>query len=222
MDQTTLGFLGRSKKTKFFVPLGNKAWFESLGIERCAEMDWWDGVSLDEQGIKITCTPCQHFSGRGLFDRFKSLWSSWVVESVASDGETKARVYFAGDTGYRAVDKNPREYDEEYLDTLPHCPAFKEIGTRKGPFDLALIPIGAFSPRHLMSPVHCSPEDAVRVHEDIQSKRSIGMHWGTWVLTDEEVTEPPRRLKAAMENRGHDPKEFDVCKIGETVRVDIK
>lgn len=62
---------------------------------------------------------------------------------------------------------------------VPCCPAFKEIGERIGPFDLSMIPIGAYSPRWFMSPVHCSPEDAVMVHLDIKSKRSVGMHWGT-------------------------------------------
>ena len=77
------------------------------------------------------------------------------------------------DTGYRYV---PNGHDE---DDMPHCPAFKEIGERIGPFDFSMIPIGAYSPRWFMSPIHCSPEDAVRVHEDIKSKRSVGMHWGT-------------------------------------------
>ncbi|KAG0007529.1 hypothetical protein BGZ80_004565, partial [Entomortierella chlamydospora] len=113
----------------------------------------------------------------------------------------------------------PKGADE---DEMPYCPAFKEIGNRIGPFDLSMIPIGAYSPRWFMSPIHCSPEDAVRLHEDIKSKRSVGMHWGTWVLTNEDVTEPPKRLEAAMRKRGHDPNTFNVIQIGESLVVDAK
>lgn len=82
------------------------------------------------------------------------------------------------DTGYRSVPsstKPEQQYDYEFLDTLPHCPAFKEIGEKVGPFDLALIPIGAYSPRWFMSAFHCSPEDAVDVHRDIKSRHSVSL-----------------------------------------------
>jgi N-acyl-phosphatidylethanolamine-hydrolysing phospholipase D len=111
----------------------------------------------------------------------------------------------------------PRE--DEHL--LPHCPAFAEIGERLGPFDLGLIPIGAYEPRHVMSPVHLSPEDAVCVHRDVRSRHSIGMHWGTFVLTTEPVDEPPRRLKEAAEAAGLAEDEFVVIAIGETVDVPV-
>lgn len=84
----------------------------------------------------ITCTPAQHFTGRGVFDRFKTLWASWAVQEVPNNGGEGAKVYFAGDTGYRSV----RDGQDE--EKVPHCPAFKEIGERFGGFDLALIPIG--------------------------------------------------------------------------------
>ncbi|KAL1936655.1 hypothetical protein VTP01DRAFT_789 [Rhizomucor pusillus] len=208
---------------KFYVPLGNKAWFSLDDNNRVVELDWWDSSELSLQNnegtlLKLTCTPCQHFSGRGLFDRNKTLWASWCVEGI-SGGRSCGKVFFGGDTGYRAVPgdvSKEKQYDEAYLESLPHCPAFKEIGEKVGPFDLAMIPIGAYSPRWFMSTVHCSPEDAVRVHEDIRSKKSIGIHWGTFVLTDEPVDEPPQRLKAAMKNRGHDDNDFTVLKLGET------
>ncbi|KAI7877456.1 Metallo-hydrolase/oxidoreductase [Lichtheimia hyalospora FSU 10163] len=208
----------------FYVPLGNKAWFNgTVKQEQVIEMDWWDHATLSldaSRALKITCTPCQHFSGRGLLDRNKTLWASWCVEGI-QDGKRRGNVYFGGDTGYRSVPTGVgnKEYDEEYLDSLPHCPAFKEIGDKQGPFDLALIPIGAYSPRWFMSTIHCSPEDAVRVHEDVKSKRSIGIHWGTFVLTDEDVSEPPRRLRDAMKKRGHDEHDFSVLKLGETLII---
>jgi N-acyl-phosphatidylethanolamine-hydrolysing phospholipase D len=117
-----------------------------------------------------------------------------------------------------------------------------EIGQRYGPFDLACIAIGAYSPRwyapqtspsihrtHLslsrclgrfMSCVHCTPEDAVCVHLDVQSRRSVGMHWGTFVLTDEDVREPPRRLQAEVARRGLAPTAFTTLAIGETIVAD--
>ncbi|KAF9178784.1 hypothetical protein BGZ50_007464 [Haplosporangium sp. Z 11] len=221
LDLTTIRALQKDHQPFFFVPLGNKSWFESIGIrDKVTECDWWDEHELafhDQRShIKVICTPCQHFTGRTVMDHFKSLWASWVVESIPKhDSEKTIKVFFGGDTGYRSV---PKGADEN---KVPCCPAFKEIGERIGPFTFSMIPIGAYSPRWYMSPIHCSPEDAVWVHEDIRSKRSVGMHWGTWVLTDEDVTEPPRRLEAEMKNRGHDPNTFNTIHIGETLVVDV-
>ncbi|KAL1924270.1 uncharacterized protein VTP21DRAFT_7305 [Calcarisporiella thermophila] len=215
LDVSTIEELGN--RPRYFVPLGNKRWFESMHINNVEELDWWEErkVQLDyNRQIVVTCTPCQHFTGRGIFDRNKTLWASWCVYSPKTSG----KIYFAGDTGYRSV---PRGYDEEKIDELPHCPVFKEIGSKKGPFDLAMIPIGAYNPRHLLSPVHCSPEDSVLLHEDIKSKRSLAMHWGTWLLGGESATEPPVRLRLALEKRGHSLNEFSTCNLGETVAVDI-
>ncbi|KAI8883930.1 Metallo-hydrolase/oxidoreductase, partial [Backusella circina FSU 941] len=168
---------------------------------------------------KVTCTPCQHFTGRGIFERNKTLWASWCVEGWIDGEISKGKVFFGGDTGYRAIPpstKKDQEYDMEYLDTLPFCPVFKEIGDKIGPFDLALIPIGAYSPRWFMSPIHCSPEDSVRIHEDIKSKHSIGIHWGTFALTDEPIYEPPKRLESVLKQRGLKTEDFGVLSIGDT------
>lgn len=116
-------------------------------------MDWWDSkrleVSLDDNSsnkrvVDITCTPSQHFTGRALWDNFKTLWASWVVEEIVVDqpnGATPAhqspvKVYFAGDTAYRTV------LEGEDEDKVPVCPAFEEIGKTFGGFDFAMIPIG--------------------------------------------------------------------------------
>jgi N-acyl-phosphatidylethanolamine-hydrolysing phospholipase D len=79
------------------------------------------------------------------------------------------------------------------------------------------IPIGAYSPRHIMSPVHCSPADSVLLHKDIKSKLSVGMHWGTFVLTDEPVNQPPAKLKEALSKNGRKQEEFVTVNIGETL-----
>lgn len=110
-------------------------------------MDWWDdrtatvllpSTDASAEPIKaefrLTCTPCQHFTGRGVFDRFKTLWASWAVEDLT--GPAKSKVWFGGDTAYRSVLEGENE------DEVPVCPAFKEIGEKFGSFDLAFIPIG--------------------------------------------------------------------------------
>jgi L-ascorbate metabolism protein UlaG (beta-lactamase superfamily) len=100
---------------------------------------------------------------------------------------------------------------------FPECPAFKQVGEFRGPFDLGLIPIGAYDPRFFMSPMHADPHDAVQIFQDTKCKKALGMHWGTWVLTEEDVLEPPRKLRDAL--RKHEIPEdgvFDVCDIGES------
>ncbi|KAF9163587.1 hypothetical protein DFQ26_002343 [Actinomortierella ambigua] len=223
LDLTTVQSLHKEHAPYFFVPLGNKSWFDSVGIQdsKVIECDWWDAHVVrfhnNTTPIKVTCTPCQHFTGRSVHDHYRTLWASWAVQTLPPENasEKPIKVFFGGDTGYRYV---PKGADEN---SVPTCPVFKEIGEREGPFDLSMIPIGAYSPRWFMSPIHCSPEDAVRLHEDVRSKRSIGMHWGTWILTDEDVTEPPKRLEAEMKNRGHDPNTFNTMQIGETLVVDV-
>ncbi|KAJ3414793.1 hypothetical protein HDV05_006040 [Chytridiales sp. JEL 0842] len=201
----------------FFAPLGNKKWFEDLGVKstNVVECDWWDEYEVQVKRSEghvatgvICCTPCQHFTGRTLWDRNETLWSSWGL--LTNEG----RFWFGGDTGYRNV---PKGYPEEDVDKLPHCPAFKEIGHKYGPFDLSAIPIGAYSPRSFMSSIHCNPYDAVEVHVDVKSKKSVGIHWGTFILTDEPVKDPPKVLKEALGKKGLKEEEFGVLEIGETL-----
>lgn len=144
--------------------------------------------------------------GQGLFRRVSHLQKR-KPHSVTYYPNRRLRSPFwlIRDTGYRTVPITAgpeKEHDEDYLETLPHCPAFKgnkkkkrardgrfltflciDIGNEIGPFDVSLIPIGAYSPRYFMSSIHCSPEDAVRLHEDVRSKHSVSsMSWnqGAW------------------------------------------
>ncbi|KAJ7581790.1 N-acyl-phosphatidylethanolamine-hydrolyzing phospholipase D [Mycena floridula] len=222
LDTHTITQLSKRKSPPhFFAPLGNQAYFRSLGIpdSHIHILDWWEGrrVEIEQPSSKttvdITCTPAQHFTGRGLTDRFKTLWASWTIEEVLepdSDTRTARKVFFAGDTGYRSVQ------DGEDEEKVPFCPAFKEIGEKFGGFDLALIPIGAYLPRDFMSPVHCAPQDSVRVFKDIRAKRALGMHWGTWILTGEDVLEPPKRLAEECKKIGIEEGHFGVCGLGDT------
>ncbi|KAJ5708768.1 hypothetical protein N7493_010102 [Penicillium malachiteum] len=218
----------------FFVPLGNKSWFEKSGIHKVTELDWWEERDItlspstqteakievvgegDMKSADITARigslPCQHVSARGIHDRNKTLWCSWAVESGGK------KLYFAGDTGYRPVTEVPEgedDHDPKY--NFPVCPAFKQVGEFRGPFDLGLIPIGAYAPRHIWSPVHGDPHDAVSMFQDTKCKNALGIHWGTWVLTEEDVLEPPEKLKAALKKFDLPEKGvFDVVEIGES------
>ncbi len=108
------------------------------------------------------------------------------------------------------------DWSEQYAH-LPVCPAFADIGRLRGPFDLGLIPIGAYMPRFVMSPMHADPRDAVEIFKATQCKRALAMHWGTWVLTEEDVLEPPRKLREALKLSGlQEVGVFDVCDIGES------
>jgi N-acyl-phosphatidylethanolamine-hydrolysing phospholipase D len=132
------------------------------------EADWWGDVTIAVGGrgtLKFTCTPAQHMTARTTWDQAKSLWGGWAVEEITSGDERGAKVWFAGDTGYAAVESETHEIDPN----VPTCPAFKEIGDKFGGFDLAFIPIGAYAPRRFLSTVHCAPIDSVRVFKDVVS-----------------------------------------------------
>jgi L-ascorbate metabolism protein UlaG (beta-lactamase superfamily) len=175
--------------TRFFVPLGLKSWFEDLGIERVTELDWWD--RHEEGDLRVTAVPVQHWSKRGLSPRNKTLWAGWVIQANGF------RFFFAGDTGY--------------------APHFKEIGRKLGPFDLSAVPIGAYEPRWFMRNYHVNPEEALQIHMDVRSKKSVAIHWGTFMLTDEPLDEPPRRLQEARRENGRPEEEFLVLKHGEMI-----
>lgn len=167
----------------------------------------------DDITARISCLPCQHTSARTPFDKAATLWASW---SVASGGKS---VYFAGDTGYRAVPRLPKGVDDwgSELAHLPVCPAFKQIGEFRGPFDLGLIPIGAYLPRHVLSPVHSNPYDSVEIFKDTRCKKAMAIHWGTWAVAEESVLEPPQLLKKALTKSGlPETGLFDICDIGES------
>ncbi len=154
------------------------------------ELDWWQSTTIGD--VRIHCVPSQHFSGRSLTDGNSRLWGGWVVE-----GPTR-RFYHAGDTGYFA--------------------GFAEIGQRLGPIDLAAIPIGAYDPPSIMHVVHMNPEEAVQAGRDLRADRVVGMHFGTFDLTDESPDEPPRRFHAAAAQLGYDADHAWILSVGETRR----
>ena len=152
------------------------------------ELDWWQTATVGP--AEITCVPAQHFSARTPWDRNRTLWCGYLVRA---GGVT---VYFAGDTGY--------------------SPHFEAIGARFPSIDIALLPIGAYEPRWFMTPVHMNPEEAVRAHLDLRPRVSIGMHFGTFQLTDEGIDEPIRALERARDAHGVTADAFGVLGFGET------
>lgn len=168
--------------------LGNARHLAKAGIGAAAELDWWQSVDVGD--ARVTYVPAQHFSARTLHDRNRSLWGGFVVEAGGSV------VYFAGDSGY--------------------CPHFAEIGRRFPRIDLALLPIGAYEPRWFMRQQHVDPAEAVQAHLDLRSRRSIGMHFGTFQLTDEAIEAPVAALRQARLRAGITEQAFDVLAFGET------
>jgi L-ascorbate metabolism protein UlaG (beta-lactamase superfamily) len=160
-------------QTRFLVPLGLKAWMQKRGITNVEEYDWWEGEKLG--AAEITFVPARHWSARGLFDRNHTLWGGWVVKSP------QFSFYFAGDTGYGE--------------------GFKEIGDKLGPFDVAAIPIGAYEPRWFMKNQHTNPEEALEIFKEVKGKNGIGIHFGTFELTDEALDIPLVDLEKAKTDK---------------------
>jgi L-ascorbate metabolism protein UlaG (beta-lactamase superfamily) len=164
----------RGKTTKFYVPLGVAAHLQTWGVKKSqiVELDWWDEAAFDD--LKLACTPSRHFSGRGIGDRFKTLWCSWVIE--AGD----AKLYFSGDTGYG-----------------PH---FKEIGKKYGPFDLTLLECGQYDKR--WPNIHMQPEQTFAAYQDLRGKRLMPMHWGAFMLAFHSWSDSVERVRKAAVPHG--------------------
>ncbi len=184
----------------FVVPLGVKKWMLDQGIERVQQLDWWEKIALG--GLEVHFTPVQHWSARSLADRRATLWGGYAL--LAPD----FHLYFSGDTGY----------SPDFKDTQQHF-APRQTPALGGGFDLALIAVGAYEPRWFMKDQHVNPAEAVQVHLDLQAKRSIGVHWGTFDLTDESLDQPPIDLAIARQARGMPQHEFDVMAIGQTLKL---
>jgi N-acyl-phosphatidylethanolamine-hydrolysing phospholipase D len=185
------------KTTLFIVPLGLKAWFNGIGIDSVVELDWWEHHKL--QGAEFHLTPVQHWSARSINDRSATLWGGWAVLG------TEFHWYYAGDTGY----------SRDFADTAKQFAA-RQTEALGGGFDLALIPVGAYEPRWFMTQQHVNPMESVRIHQDVGAKRSIGVHWGTFLLTDEPLDQPPRDLAIARQTLGVKETDFGVLAIGES------
>jgi len=193
-----------TKPMTFVVPLGLKKWLQSniSKIEQnhsIVELDWHESHAIvkDETlALDITPVPMQHWGSRFGFDRDSALWCGFCFKS----SNQQQSALFCGDTGW---------FEEA-----------KDIGERYGPFDLAMIPIGAYEPYGFMRPQHNNPEDATKMLCALKAKRAVPIHWGTFQLTREPIMEPRERLQASLKKEGIDHSRFAPWLIGETVVVD--
>lgn len=172
MDEASLSFLQQHSNPLFLVPLGDKDWFERRGYERVEECTWWESIKLSDE-VNCTFLPAIHWSQRGLFDRNKSLWGGWMIESLDHHAAT---IYFAGDTAYGTH--------------------FKAIADKYPKIDMALMPIGASEPRELTQCSHISPEEAGQAFIDLNASSFVPMHWGTYHLGFELPLDPIKRIRA--------------------------
>ena len=176
------------KNAKVLVPLNLGKYFKNY--EDVNEMDWYDHKKINSH-LKITLLPAVHWSKRSLTDTNKTLWGNFLIEYQ------NRKILFACDTGYGEI--------------------YKELGKKYGPIDLTMINIGAynFKPMFDKTIYHTTPEEALNVAKDLKSKKVLGMHWGTFVLSLEPIMEPPVRFKDNAENYGFKREDAITFNIGE-------
>ena len=189
---TIRAFAQRFPQATYVVPLGFKAWLADHGVTNVRELDWWDSVKIG--ALNYTLVPVQHWSKRTLTDTNRMLWGGIVIE------DRGWRFLHTGDTGYSQD--------------------FKDIGAKfpQG-FDWAAIPIGAYEPRWFMKAQHVNPDEAVQIMNDVGARQVLAIHWGTFVLTDEPLDQPPKDLATALAKYAVAPSKFHVFKNGEMRRL---
>ena len=162
------------------------------GVEDAHSLDWWQQIDLTDDH-RLTFVPVQHWSNRGFTDRRKSLWGGYVVEHAGR------QVYFGGDSAVG-----------------PH---FELTHERFGAMDLALLPIGAYAPEWFMGKSHMNPPQAVEAHFQLASRKSMGIHFGCFQLTQEGRDDPAEWLESARAAAGLAPEAFIVPEVGETIEL---
>jgi len=208
MDSSSLHAL-RHHKAHILVPKGDKAWFEKRGFERVQEFTWWQQTTIDvehaQARMRLTFLPAMHWSQRGLFDKNKSLWGSWMIEAMDSTKlTTNGGIYFAGDTAYSSH--------------------FKAIAQEFPLIDIAMMPIGPCEPRSWMDPSHISAQQAGQAFLDLQAHHFIPMHWGTFAFGTDEFDTPMIYLREWWwENSQHvQSKQLHLPKIGAPLQILLK
>jgi N-acyl-phosphatidylethanolamine-hydrolysing phospholipase D len=192
---TVRTFAAAQPRARWVVPLRLARLVRSLGAQNVDELDWWDELRVGD--ATVTATPARHFSARTPLDRNRTLWCGYAVASTAG------RFFYAGDTGLH--------------------PEFARIGERLGPFVVSAVPIGAYEPRWFMHPVHIDPDEAVTAFRALHASHGmsaratmVGMHWGTFRLTDEPILDPPRRTREAWARAMLPPENLWILAHGET------
>lgn len=182
----------RGGPPEFLVPQGLDAWFARVVPGARVRPFAWDDHWVGPNRVEFAFLPVQHWSSRSPLRRNDTLWGSWAIVHPTH------RFWYSGDLGYSTD------------------PA--RIGAQFGHFDLAAIGIGAYEPRWFMRTQHVNPDEAVQVMLDVRAAKAIGVHWGTFPLSDESLDEPPRALARALQERAIDPERFRVLRPGETYR----
>jgi len=182
------------KGAKVLLPLKLGKYFTPYEFKDVNEMDWYDKIKVNED-LKVTFLPAVHWSKRSLTDTNKTLWGNFLIEYKGK------KILFACDTGYGNI--------------------YKELGEKYGPIDLTMINIGAydFRPMFDKSIYHTTPEEALNVAQDLKSKKVIGMHWGTFVLSLEPIMEPPVRFKDNAEKFGFKKEDAIIFRVGEFKKI---
>ena len=182
------------KKTKVLTPLKLSKYFTRNGFDNVEEMDWYDQVQVND--LKITLLPAVHWSKRTLTDTNRTLWGNFLIEYK------NKKIFFSCDTGYGNI--------------------YKDLGEKYGPIDLTFINIGAydFRPMFEKSIYHANPEEALNIGQDLKSKKVLGMHWGTAILSLEDPFEPPVRFKNAANRYGYHKDDAIIFKIGEVKKLE--
>ena len=188
LDIDTLARLEAAHRPCFVTGLGNREFLRQFGLRNVHELDWWQRLELPR--ATVTMTPAQHWSGRGVRNRNRSLWGGFHLKAGGMSA------FFAGDTGY-----------------WRH---FRDIRRELGVVELALLPIGAYAPRRIEGPQHMDPEEAVRAHLDLQARISVGTHFGCFQLGDEGIDDPLIELALARARHGVRADEFQTLETGET------
>ena len=185
------------KNAKVLVPLNLSKYFKTNGYKDINEMDWYDEIKINEN-LKITFLPAVHWSKRSLTDTNKTLWGNFLIEY------NEKKILFACDTGLGNI--------------------YKDLGNKYGPIDLTIINIGAYNFYPIMpykdkSIYHTNPEEALSIGRDLKSKKILGMHWGTFVLSLEPIMEPPIRFKDNAEKYGFKKKDAIIFSIGQISKM---
>jgi len=190
-DHQDMGTIRRYpyKNSKVLTPLKLGKYFTSNRFKDVVEMDWYDEIKFND--LKITLLPAVHWSKRTFWDTNKTLWGNFLIE------HNGRKIFFACDTGYGDI--------------------YKDLGKKYGPIDLTMINIGAydFRPMFEKSYYHTTPEEALQIAKDLNSKKVLGTHWGTFVLSLEPIMDPPKRFKDNAINYGFDKEDAIVFKIGQ-------
>jgi L-ascorbate metabolism protein UlaG (beta-lactamase superfamily) len=191
LDLATLSRLAAIHRPRVITPLGNDAVMRAHDAAIAAEaFDWHQRVVLSSE-VAVTPVPLRHWSARGFFDRNRTLWAGFVIETPAG------RIYHVTDSGY----------GDGYR--------FREARERYGPFRLAILPIGAYEPRWFMRDQHMNPQEAVSAFRDCGAMSALAHHHGTFRLTDEAIDAPLKALETARKAAGIGEDRFRVLKPGE-------